>query len=304
MSFSLSTSWNAHKYTSGFSIANEIISKTGFRDMELGFNLTKGIVADFRSLRDKNKLNISSLHNYCPIPDRLARKLALPDCYSLTSLKKDNRKLAIFYTKRTIKTAKELGAKAVVLHCGRIEIKDRFPELIALYKKGVKSETKFIELKKAMIAQREELKEKHLGVLLKSLDELNDFSGQLNIPIGIETRYYFREIPNFDEIGIILDKFKKNIFYWHDTGHAQVHQELGFVKHKDFLESYHKRLLGIHLHDIRVTSDHLAPGCGNFDFNILKPYIKKETLKVIEAHAPVSARQIIKAKQLLEKILC
>lgn len=304
MSLSLSTSWNAHKYTSGLSIANEIISKTGFRNIELGFNLTKKIVDDFRSLKEKNKLNISSLHNYCPIPDGLTRKLALPDCYSLASLKKDNKRLALFYTKNTIKTAKQLGAKAVVLHCGRVEIKDRFPKLIKLYKKGAKFRNEFIRLKQLMIAERQSLQEKHFNMLIKSLDELNDFSGKLNIPIGIETRYYFREMPNFNEIGIILNKFKKNIFYWHDTGHAEVHERLGFAKHKDFLDNYSNRLLGIHIHDIKDTNDHLAPGQGTFDFKTLKPYIKKTTLKVIEAHAPATPNEIIKAKNYLEKILC
>lgn len=302
MRLSLSTSWNAHRYTNGFDLIKEI-EETGFKNLELSFNLTKNIVEDLGSLIKEKNIGITSVHNYCPIPNNLKREKALPDCYSLASINEDERKLAIHYTKNTILTAKSFGAKVVVLHCGRVEIKDRFPELISLYNQGLKNSPEYIALQKRMISERQALIKKHFAKALLSLEELAEFAKKNEINIGIETRYYHREIPSFKEIGIILDTFKENIFYWHDTGHAEVHERLGFEKHKQFLDAYSERLIGVHLHDIRDTDDHLAPGQGSFDFSIIKPYLRENTLKIIEAHTPATILEIIRAKELLEKIL-
>jgi len=67
---------------------------------------------------------------------------------------------------------------------------------------------------------------------------------------------------------------------------------LGLVKHTDYLEAGEGRFAGVHLHDVVGVDDHLAPGKGNFDFRIIKPYLKEETLKVIEAHSPATPEDI------------
>jgi len=77
---------------------------------------------------------------------------------------------------------------------------------------------------------------------------------------------------------------------------------LGFAKHKDFLNKSSKRILGIHLHDIIGYQDHHAPGVGQIDFESLKRYLKKGTIKVIEAHKQASQSQVKEAKVILEEI--
>lgn len=303
MALALSTSWNA----SGCNNAKELLRKIeelGFKEAELSFNLSYGLLEDIKAIGKKStSLKICSLHNYCPMPPGLAQEEALPDCFSLSSLDEQERQLALNYTKITIDNAAQLEAKAVVLHCGRVEVADRTRNLINLYESGAGNSAEFTELRTAILREREKKAKPFFEKILKSLEELSPYAAKKGVSLGIENRFYYREIPCITEIGLTLDNFKgSNIFYWHDTGHAQLMQNLGFSRHKEYLDLYADRMLGVHIHDICGCSDHQAPLQGELDFRMLAPYFKKETIKVIEAHLPATSAQLKKAKEYLEGI--
>ncbi len=303
MSFALSTSWNAFRHTNGNQLIFEI-KEAGFEKVELGFNLTASMVEEIGILVRNKLINVISLHNFCPIPDGLKRDAALPDCYAMSSTKEETRVLAVKYAKKTIETAKTLNAKAVVLHAGRVEILDRTRDLINLYEKGFNKSEEFESLKSEIIKERDSSSKEFFENTLKSLEELNKFAVKAGVLLGIENRFYYREIPNFEETGKILDCFKNsNIFYWHDTGHAQVMENLGITAQKDFLGAYGNRLIGLHLHNISGCHDHKPPSKGELDFKFLKPYIKSDTIKVIEAHYPATAGELQESRILLKKSL-
>lgn len=298
----ISTSWNAYRFDDGEKLLFEI-SQLGFKAIELSFNLTSELVDQIAYSAGKLDINIISLHNYCPIPDGVSREFALPDCYSLASLDEAERSKAVKFTKRSIDTANFLGAKAVVLHCGKVEIPDYTRQLINLYNQGLKDSLEFVELKTMMIRQRQLESAKYLAQVLKSIDVLNAYAKLKGVFLGVETRFYYREIPDINEIGVILNKFNNSqIHYWHDTGHAQLMENLGLAKHKDFLEQYSDRLIGVHLHDVLGCQDHLAPLEGKIDFAMLKPYLKKDSLKVIEAHNPATLEQLVKSRNFISQL--
>ncbi|MFH0826986.1 MAG: TIM barrel protein [Candidatus Omnitrophota bacterium] len=302
MDLALSVSWNALARPRAQDLLFEIMG-LGFKDIELSFNLTEKLLRDIRPRLQEMQMGVVSLHNYCPIPDGLKREEALPDCYSLSSLDEEERQRAIHYTKRTIDTASLLKARAVVLHCGKVEIPDGTRELIELYGRGAKDTPAFDGLKATMVAQRQGSIKPFLDQSVRSREELNEHAKTRGVFLGIETRFYYREIPLLDEIGFLLDRFKdSHIYYWHDTGHAEVMQRLGFFRHQDYLKLYGDRMIGIHLHDVLKCQDHMAPSQGDFDFSWLRPYLKKETIKVMEAHHPATAADIKKGREYLEKL--
>lgn len=299
--FAISTSWNSKKHNSARSIIEEI-KNIGFDSIELDFRLREETVKDISGLAESMFIKVISLHNFCPMPGFIKRSEISPDYYSLSSIDEVERKKAVAQTKHTIDTACAFKAKAVIVHSGRIGIKDKTRKLAEMTKKGSGAASLFAQMRGE---RDEEFKKGYLEALLKSISELSNYALMCGIKIGLENRYYFREMPSLEEFEIIFERYGKesNIGYWHDTGHAQVFENLKISAHDDYLKKFSHRLIGVHLHDVKgLNEDHQAPLRGNFDFSKLKPYLRKDVLKVLEPHFPATAEEIKKGWAYLEKL--
>jgi sugar phosphate isomerase/epimerase len=102
--------------------------------------------------------------------------------------------------------------------------------------------------------------------------------------LGIENRQALEEIPIDSDYPAFFRQFTSPaVTYWHDTGHAQIKENLGFIRHASHLESLRDNLAGFHIHDVQFPGrDHCAPGSGTIDFAALKPMVKPEHIKVFE----------------------
>lgn len=298
--FALSTSWNAWRYSQAKDIIKEI-KGLGFDQIELSFNLTSSMVDEMISLKDRGLIEVVSIHNFCPIPQGISRNEATPDIFSLSTLDEHERQKALHYTKRTIDTASRIGAEVVVLHLGRVEMEEKIRELALLYRNYDRQ--RYNRLKTQVLKERKAKSERFFTQTLKSLKILCNYAQKYKVKLGIENRYYFSEIPNTEEMELILATFPNSLlYYWHDVGHAQVYENLEFFKHKTILDKFSHRMYGIHLHDIEGVDDHRAPLKGKFDFSMLKTYIKRKTLKVLEPHHPAIAEDIIQGRKYLEEL--
>lgn len=297
---SISTSWNSRRHKSGRAMIDEIRS-AGFDTVELNFALPETMVGEVLSEKEAGRIIVSSLHNMCPLPPEIGPDKASPDYYSLSSQDEAERSLAVMAARNTIECAKRFGAKAIVLHAGRVPVGDKTRELAAAIDDPGRSES----LRKEMLGLRREQSAGALENTLRSLDELVPTARSAGVAIGIENRYYYREIPIIEELETIFNRFKAGeIYYWHDTGHAEVFERLGLSNHKELLKRFGSRLIGMHLHDIiGPVTDHRPPGTGTFDFRKVRPYISPDTILVMEVHEPANADEIRRGAGHLIKIL-
>lgn len=301
--FGISTAWKSSKIRDGIQLIDEL-EQTGIPGVELDYRISAAAFQQIKNHLKTSKLTVLSLHNYCPCPDILPIEKATGDAFRLSALDEQERKLAIQYSIQTIRHAHELGAGAVVFHLGHVEIAreaDRWFSFVDDGKFQTKAGKEFLQQK---LIQRQQAKAPYFEALLDSLDRLNHEAERLNILIGVENRYYFEQLPNYHEIGLILDHFQGGkIGYWHDVGHAQTSEVFHIGAHEQFLKSYSKQLIGVHLHDAQKVgyNDHFAPGSGLIDFDMIKKYLPDHAIRIIEAHPKVSAEELQRGVQFLKQ---
>ena len=225
---------------------------------------------------------ISSIHSPCPA---VLSSRGIPiSSLSLSSLDENERMEAVSFTKKTISLAASVRARAIVLHMGEVPIdlglQDR------LYKLCDESHTQtkeYSQAKEELVYQRISHALPYLDAARKSLQELSQYSQQKGIMLGLETRFHFNEIPNMDEMAELLNEVSESLVgYWHDVGHAEVQQQLGFSLHEEWLSRFKDRMVGIHLHDILGISDHQALGKGDMNWEMVAKYLPPGIIKVCE----------------------
>lgn len=298
----ISTCWWSRRASGGEEIVSDIL-ELGLKDVELEYRISNAI---FQQMKPKLKrvLKVLSIHNFFPIPERAPYDKGGGDLFLLSSPDKDERSRAVRYSIRTIEHAQDLGARAVVFHLGRVDMPVPTQDLLRLYRSRKIGEKEGLAFIKEQRVIRQASKKKNLDAVLLSLEKLNKEAEKRGVFLGIENRYHFHEIPDFEEIELILREFKGgNIRYWHDVGHARVQENLGRNSQMELLEAYSGEMIGIHFHDVRGLDDHLAPGQGEIDFNEIKPFIKPSIIKILEVHSKVSREDLLEGIKFLKKVI-
>ncbi|MFQ5770277.1 MAG: sugar phosphate isomerase/epimerase family protein [bacterium] len=296
---SLSTAWKSADIATGFELLKSIYD-SGFSAIELDYRITESMYQEIRPSLKRKDLLVTSIHNYFPFADDLNKTEASADRYLLSSLDREERELGIKLTRKTIQIANDLEAKAVILHLGKVEMMDEENVIVEFFehKESTTEEAQqFIKLKES---ERNSKNLKHLDAVLFSLEKLNKESERQDILLGLENRYHYYEIPSIAEFKTIFKNFEgSNLRYWHDTGHAQVNEHLGIQNHEDYLKAFADKLIGLHLHDVVDLEDHLAPGTGAVNFEMIGNYLEENVIKVIEVHSNVTIEELFKSHAFL-----
>jgi sugar phosphate isomerase/epimerase len=279
--YSLSTCWNSHRHTDGRDLLREI-RELGFEYVELSHGTRISLLPGILDAVDAGEMKISSLHNFCPLP--MGVNHAAPNLFQFSAEKPRERDLAVRYTLKTLEFAARVKAPLVVLHLGSIDMKDYTSKLAHLAEQGEQDLPKYKKLCLEADLKREAKKTKYVEHSCDTLRRVLPDAESRGLKLGIENRESLEELPLDSDWQLFFKDFSSAaVGYWHDTGHAQIKANLGFIDHALQLESLRHRLFGFHIHDVKFPGrDHCAPGSGMIDFAALKPLVKPEHIKVFE----------------------
>jgi len=300
--FALSTAWHVARVTD----ARELLglpARLGFGGVELS-SVGVDLAAEVRQVAGDGYPPIVSLHAPCPVPYAGAARLD-----DLAALDERRRRAAVDFTKATVDMAAAVGARAIVLHLGTVEGTLPQPAIVQAMEAGMKAgmEVGDGDEWKALLAEglaaRRAAADRHLDRCMASLEALTAHAAGSGVHLGAETRYEYNDLPNFEEFAVILREFgHRGVGYWHDVGHGHAQQVLGLATPAQYLERYGEHLLGLHLHDARLTRDHLPPGEGDVDFEALRAYARPEHLRVFEVFSVQPEERLDRSLRYLEEL--
>lgn len=303
MNLGISSVWRSARIRDGKRLTERLQAFEGITGIELEYRVEPETARVIARRANAGKIRIYSVHNYFPHPQVRPSVKASGDAFLLSSPDPEQRGLSVTYTKRSMEVAADLGARAVVLHLGRVEMEDPMEQIKRLYDQGKTATKARLALIQDSWKEREAKKSIYLETVLRNLSALLPLAERLNLQLGLENRYYLREIPSFEETGILLEEFHGGpVGYWHDMGHVSTQENLGIQPDSDWLAAYGKSLAGIHIHDTRGYDDHLAPGEGNTDFSPLVPFRSSPVPKILELRPEVPALSVEKGISYIKKL--
>lgn len=296
---SLSTMWARKNFPTlnDFCLAAR---RYGFGSIELNHQVTSEMLAEV----DLSQFTIRSVHEPCPA-DISTVTLKERD-WLISAPDEANRERGVHAVRRSIDLAHQLGVHELVVHCGNVT-NDLEPEkeLRGLFEAGKAHTEAYHSLKQQMLAERTRLAGPRLEAVKKSLLELLEYAAPFGIRLGLENRYHFMDIPNPDEMGVLLDLAGPGqLGFVYDVGHAQVLDRLGFYPHEAWLTRFASRISGVHLHDVIGITDHCVPGSGSVDFDRVAAYLPVGAFRTCELRSDNSVEQIRAGLQFLASRGC
>ena len=286
---SFSTMWARHNFPH-LSDFFEAAVRLGFARIELNHQITSSMLENF----DLSPRTISSVHEPCPadisVDDLKARD------WLISSPNEERRQHGLEAIKRSLDLAARLRLPVIVVHAGMVSTDSVLEQrLRSLFDAGLSASSEYRDVQTELIEIRRRLAPACLEAVRKSLHELLDYAGAAGIRLGLENRYHYYDIPSLDEMGDLLalaDAGRLGFVY--DVGHAQNLDRLGFYAHEDWLRRYSSRILEVHLHDVRGIHDHLAPGLGEVDFDMVARYLPAAAIRTLEVQ-PANTPEQVKA---------
>lgn len=293
----LSTMWGINKYPYFADFFSEGQS-LGFRNFELNHAVNSAMLNGIH----RNGYEITSVHEPCPADISVAQ-LKERDWF-ISALDEENRRQGVAAIKRSIDLAQTLGARAVIVHPGRVDM-DTAPDatLRQLYRDGKATTKEYAAIKEEYIAARAARAPYNVDAVRRSLIELAEHARKCGLRLGLEVRYHYFEIPLPDELELFLNLGYDDVLgYWYDVGHAETLDQMGFISHEEWLERFASRIIGVHLHDVIGIDDHRAAGLGQVDWAMVARYLPTNALRTCEFQNDNSPEQVVAGVQwLIEK---
>jgi HAD superfamily hydrolase (TIGR01662 family) len=284
---SLSTMW-ARKNFPRLADFLEAAPRLGFDQVELNHQIDSKMLEGL----DLPGYPISSVHEPCPA-DISTEELKERD-WLISSPDEERRQRGVEAILHSVELAGKLGLPVIVVHCGMTS-NDLEPEkkLRQLFEAGRTGTEDYRSLQQELIEARAGRIAPCLAAVKKSLAELLEQAGRFNVKLGLENRYHYFDIPSPDELAELLSLAgPERLGFVYDVGHAQALDRLGFYAHEEWLRRFSSRMIEVHLHDVQGVNDHLAPGLGGIDFDMVASYLPQEAIRTLELQPGNTPEQV------------
>lgn len=302
---SLSSCWCSARHTDGYDMVDEMVG-LGFKRIELSHGIRISLVPGILKAVEAGLVEISSVHNFCPLPGSVRH--AAPNLYQPSAT--DKRELALWhrYSMQTLDFATKVGATRVVMHSGSVWFFFSSPE--ARLEKWIDAQEdlqavdyvgskQFVKMRDRMMKRIRKASKSAMARIQASYEEILPEVKARGLCLGLENREGLEEMPLDAEYAGFLKGLPNDgtVGYWHDVGHAQIKHQFGLLDHEEHLQAMADRLIGFHLHDVTDQGrDHQVPGTGTIDFEMVAKFVRPEHTLVLELSPSLTAEEVLTSR--------
>jgi sugar phosphate isomerase/epimerase len=207
------------------------------------------------------------------------------------------------HTARTLRFAAEIGARVVVAHAGNVAMDHFSYQLAELCAAGRQYDEAYERLKMRCLIQREKKAPKQIKALRDSIEHLLPVVAETGVFLALENLPTWEALPTELEMEELLrDYGSAGLRYWHDLGHGQIRQNLGFIQAERWLERLQPWLAGMHVHDVLPpATDHAMPPRGCVDFARFQRFGAAVSMRVIEPTPRTPVEELREGYAFLQK---
>ena len=282
----------------------------GFEWAELSHGIRITQVPGILKAVEEGVIQIASCHNFCPLPAGVQH--AAPNLYLPSSADARERDQWLRHSKRTIDFTHQVKARKVVLHLGSVEFfwfnpVGKVEAYVAAHQDtDLSADANYRKLLAKSLAKLRARLPAYWENTKAGLVQLLSYAEEKGVLLGFENREKFEELPlDADHPDLIAVMAKPNACgYWHDTGHAQIKQNMGLLNHREHLGKNAPHAIGFHLHDVSAEGrDHHAIGSGKIDFEMVSSFWRPEHTLVIELSPRLTPEEVLASKQRVEQLV-
>lgn len=301
---SLSTCWCSARHTDGRAMVEEMVG-LGFKRIELSHGIRLSLVAGILDAVDAGMVEISSVHNFCPLPGSV--QFAAPNLYQPSASDPREADLWFRYSMQTLDFAVKVGADRVIMHSGSVHFffwsaENRLEKWIdgsGLSAHELAEDPRFQKHRERAMKSIRRAAQTTLPRIEENYKKLLPEAAARGLKLCLENREGLEEMPLDAEHEDLLATLvtPEHAVYWHDTGHAQIKHQMGLIDHKAHLEKMSPRLGGFHLHDVSESGrDHQVPGSGTIDFDMIAEFVRPEHTLVLELSPKLTTEQVLASR--------
>lgn len=282
-----------------------------FEYIELSHGIRITLVPGILRAVEEGIVKISSTHNFCPLPTGVVQ--AAPNLFQPSSSDHREHEQWLRHTRRSIDFAAQVKSRALVCHLGSVSFFWFNPAralnryLDEHHDAGRHGDDKDYDalLQKSLVKLRKRMPP-FWAQVKASIGEVLDYAKQKNVKLGFENREKFEELPIDADYQAFIAEYPVDapLGYWHDTGHADIKEGMGLLRHREHLEKMASRTIGWHLHDVSADGhDHQPVGSGHIDFKMVSSFWKPDHLLTLELSPRVKVEEVVSSKARVEALL-